>query len=186
MYLSPFPVEVVDPLTGESLQTVWHPIGLSVQGITSMQDISGNGIPELVTLVTRKSDGLIGARLSDLESGKSFKRMWYRANSKVVSPVSFAIFDDVSGNGIPEVGVAVMRQTDGRQVVQLRDPDTGRLATNVWLAPGFMAQRIVVMPAVDGVQGVGVLGYTRKAKYQARIYNAETGQQRASAYYPMF
>ncbi len=34
--------EMVDPLTGESLQTVWHPIGLSVQGITTMQDISGN------------------------------------------------------------------------------------------------------------------------------------------------
>jgi len=38
----------------------------------------------------------------------------------------------------------------------------------------------------DGVKGVGVLGYTRKAKFQARIYNAETGKQRASAYYPMF
>jgi len=36
----------------------------------------------------------------------------------------------------------------------IRDPDTGRLASNVWLAPGFMAQRIVPMPAVDGVQGV--------------------------------
>ena len=47
-------------------------------------------------------------------------------------------------------------------------------------------KRIVPMAAVDGVQGVGVLGYTRKAKFQARIYNAETGKQRASAYYPMF
>ena len=38
----------------------------------------------------------------------------------------------------------------------------------------------------DGVRGVGVFGFTRKAKFQARIYNAETGQQNASAYYPMF
>ena len=76
-----------------------------------------------------------------------------------------------------------MRNTDGRQVIQLRDPVTERAATNVWLAPGYMATTIVPLDRSDGGQDVGVLGYARTGKFQARVYDASTGRQSASVYF---
>ncbi len=69
------------------------------------------------------------------------------------------MIDDLDGSGDAEVAVLMVRDSDSRPWVHLKDAKTGAYVKNVWFDVGFTPSRLAIVPDLDANVGdeVGIL-----------------------------
>lgn len=116
-------VQIRDALTDTVVNSIyffsaaWDSI--SVHGLN---DVNGNSSADVAALAQHSTNGAIRANVRDASTGNLLNQI------KFLGPIwtahKMAVFDDITGNGVEELGV-VGRRSDGTVRVQIRDASTG-------------------------------------------------------------
>ena len=118
-----------DALTDEKINNVeffnarWDTIDIAGVG-----DVNGNASADLAVLAQHNSTRAIRAEVRDAFTGSLVRAVTFLDASWDAK--SFAVFEDIDGNGTAELG-ALARQDDGDIKVQLRDSSTGALVRTI-------------------------------------------------------
>ena len=123
--------------------------GFRPAGLISLPDINNNSIPELAALGDADS-GEIRLRVADSSTGNGIRNFAFFTAGH--SPVDLAPLVDISGNGAADVALLVRRQSDGVNLVAVRDALTGISATGTnqrFLGPEFNPIDLTVIPDQD-------------------------------------
>jgi hypothetical protein len=112
--------------------TRWLARGYTPLAVAAAADADGNSVPEVAALSSRDSDGRIAVDVSNAAGDAGLNRIFY---SPGFSARSLVILDDLDGNSVPEAAVVMIRDTDGRILVQRRNAAGIPTATNYFLAP---------------------------------------------------
>ena len=166
----------------------WMPTTLSAFEIIVIDDVNGNGAPETATLVQRNSDGIIGVRISDIQTGAAIgSTRWYRpAGSDVFAKFALQEIPDANGNGISEVGLITQTRNSQRTVYQHRDASTGTQITSFFVSPDYDIERMVLLPSLNGNNSpeIGFFGYAPNYDTRIRIYDSATEALVGNLFYP--
>lgn len=176
-------VEMRDPVSGSNVGNVWFSPLHTPFFAGELPDISGNGVPEIVVLQVRDSDGAVAAQIRDSVSGSFVRNVYF---SPGFSPIDFVIVPDINGNGAPEVATALSRFSDTRVLVQLRDTETGAAVASIWQSPGHSVHNIAVVADTNsnGAADIATL-VTRDSDgiIGVRIADGSTGAQLRTNWY---
>ncbi|MEM7283798.1 MAG: S8 family serine peptidase [Pseudomonadota bacterium] len=121
-------IELRDPGDGSRIK-ILYPLGF---GWTPQQFVvmTVNGQPAVAVLNTRDADGLAIVQIRDVASGGVVKNVFPLGLGW--SPRELRSVPDLNGNGADEVAVRMTRDTDGLEIIQLRDGLTNALISNVY------------------------------------------------------
>jgi hypothetical protein len=100
--------------------------------LETVDDADGNGVPEVAVLSRRIGDQSLVVEIQNAAGDKN--------TSKLALPEGYAaadltVFDDLDGNGIPEVGALLIRTSDGRFLVNTRNASGAAQSANYWFSP---------------------------------------------------
>lgn len=112
--------------------TYWLAAGRISLAVESVADADGNTVPEVAVLSKRKFDGRILVDVLNAAGAANAYRIWY---SPGFSARSLAILDDLDNNTVPEAAVVMIRDSDGRILLQSRNAAGSPTATNYWFSP---------------------------------------------------
>ena len=121
-------VEMRDPATGALINIVyplgfgWTPLQLAILDV--------NGSPALAALHTRDTDGLAIVQVRDAATGALIRNVFPLGLGW--SPVELKAVPDLNGNGADEVAMRMTRDSDGLEIIQIRDGLTQALVNNVY------------------------------------------------------
>jgi hypothetical protein len=111
-----------------------------------MQDLNGNGAPELATIVVDDIDPNVHIR--DGATGELIADIAFNTE------ISFdlEVLPDISGNGAPEIAVfGAQLNTLGRNIqVQIRDSETGLIVQRIWDSNSYEAISMATIPDYSG------------------------------------
>ena len=121
-------VQLRNPSDNTLIRNIF-PLGLTwtAQSMVVVPDVSGNG-PAIGVLARRISDGLTAVQVRDATSGALVRNVfplglgWSAQEAKVIA--------DTNLNGIDEIAVRMTRDSDGLEIIQLRDPLSNALVRN--------------------------------------------------------
>ncbi len=121
-------IEMRDPVTRNIINIV-YPLGF---GWTPLQlaILDANGSPALAALHTRDTDGLAIVQVRDAATGNLIRNVFPLGLGW--SPVELKAIPDLNGNGVDEVAVRMTRDSDGLEIIQIRDGSTQALISNVY------------------------------------------------------
>jgi len=111
---------------------VWFAVGHTALQLAAVGDSDSNNVPEVAVLSTRDSDGRILVEVKNAAGATSPRALWY---SPGFAARSLTILDDVDNNGIEEAGVLMIRDSDGRILVQGRNTAGTQGTKNFWFSP---------------------------------------------------
>ena len=103
--------------------------GLAVEAVA---DADGNAVPELAVLSSRNSDGRVLVEVKNAAGATNPRSLWYPAG---YAARDLAVLPDVDGNGIEEAAVLMLRDSDGRIVVQRRNAAGPQAPVDYWFSP---------------------------------------------------
>ncbi|MEM7283269.1 MAG: hypothetical protein AAF438_16760 [Pseudomonadota bacterium] len=121
-------VELRDPSDNTRFRII-YPLGFGWTP-TQMELVDINGQPAIAVLHTRDSDGLTIVQVRAVATGNLVRNVFPLGFGW--SPVELKAIPDISGNGVDEVAVRMTRDTDGLEVIQIRDASTNALVSNVY------------------------------------------------------
>ncbi len=90
--------------------------------------MNGNSSADLVVFAKHLTKGTIRGDVRDALTGDLIQSM--RFLGPLWTPRAFAVFQDITGNGVQELGV-LARKDDGAIQVQLRDASTGETVKTI-------------------------------------------------------
>ena len=111
---------------------VWFLGASTAKGVQSVNDADGNGVPEVATLSVRDSDGRIVVQVKNASGPTNANALWYTPGFAAQGMVTIA---DTDGNGIDEVLVLMIRNSDGRILVQGRNAAGAPETKDYWFLP---------------------------------------------------
>jgi hypothetical protein len=94
--------------------------------VGGLDEVNGNSSADLAVLAEHVASGAIRAQVRDGFSGDPIQTMTFLKTGWRAG--AFAVFDDITGNGVQELGV-VAQKSDGKVRVQIRDASTGLTVT---------------------------------------------------------
>ena len=121
-------VELRSPEDGGLIRII-YPLGLGWTP-TTLQSLSVNGDAAIAVLATRDSDALTIVQVRRVSDGSLVKNVFPLGFGWL--PEEFKIIEDLDGNGNDEVAVRMRRQSDGLDIIQIRDSQTANLIKNVY------------------------------------------------------
>jgi hypothetical protein len=98
----------------------------SVVGSVSLPDLNGNGYKD-VAILRILADASTVVDTIDSFTGIQLNRVSYVTDSRVAQPISIIGFDDVDGNGTPDIGVLVYQKSKNQHTQYIRNAVTGAL-----------------------------------------------------------
>lgn len=104
-------------------------------------DMNGNGKQEVAVL----REGPVNVELRDAGNGAAIKNV---AFSTSLFPQSLSVLPDTNGNRTPEL--AVLGRQAGRNVVEVRDAQSGALLRSVTFDATATARNLAVLPDING------------------------------------
>jgi hypothetical protein len=149
-------VEVKNAFGPTNTNTLWFMSGNTAVDIEVVPDKDSNGIPEIAVLSSRDSDGRIVAEIKNAAGATAPSAVWFMPGNTAIDLVAV---DDKDNNGIPEVAVLSSRDSDGRNVVEIKNAAGPTNPTAVWFMAGNTATNVAHIHDADnnGVPEVAVL-----------------------------
>jgi hypothetical protein len=123
-------VKNADGATGPS--SVWFMAGQTALAVKSVGDADANGVPDIAVLSSRASDGRVLVEVKNAAGATNGRALWYPAG---YAARDVAILPDLDGNGVAEAGVLLLRDSDGRIVVQRRNTAGTQAPVDYWFSP---------------------------------------------------
>jgi len=112
--------------------TVWFMDGNTATDVAHIHDADGNGVTEVAVLSVRDSDGRIVIEVKNVTGPTSPNTMWYSSDFTARGMVKI---DDTDSNGIEEALVLMIRDSDGRILVQGRNAEGDPAPIQYWFSP---------------------------------------------------
>lgn len=129
--------------TNKYFGNIWQAIALQ-----TIDDISGNGRPEIVVLA-RSDAGVNSVLIKDALSRQVVARIRYFG--KVVTPEAMTSIGDVGGSAAVELPVLGLNSNTGVEIAQSRDAATGALVSNIETFGGIWTP--IDIAGLDDVNG---------------------------------
>jgi hypothetical protein len=107
-------------------------LGLTATKIKAVNDADNNGVPEVAILSTRVSDGRIQVIVKNAAGPTNPHTIWY---SPGFAAGNLAILNDVDLNGTQEAAVSMIRNSDGRILVEARNAAGIATPKDYWFSP---------------------------------------------------
>lgn len=143
-------VEVRKAVSGSLIRDVWFQTGYTPIALAIMPDTNGNNVSEVAVLMTNDADGRPWVHIKDVATGATVGTVWfddgYIAQDLEVVP-------DVDGNAGPELAVLMVRDSDSRAWVHVKDAITGTLVRKVWFSTGYTPKDLAVIDNLDSNPG---------------------------------
>ena len=83
-------------------------------------------------LSRRVSDGRVLVEVKNAAGATNPKSLWYPAGN---TPLALGILPDLDGNGVQEAGALLVRDSDGRILVERRNASGAQLPWDYWFSP---------------------------------------------------
>jgi acetyl esterase/lipase len=149
-------VEVKNSFGATNSNSLWFMSGNTPVDIEIVADKDVNGVPEVAVLSSRNSDGRMVVELKNAMGATIPSAVWFMPGNTAIDLAAVA---DKDMNGIPEVAVLSSRNSDSRNVVEIKNAAGATLPTAIWSAAGFTANRVDAVNDADanGVPEVAVL-----------------------------
>jgi hypothetical protein len=125
-------VEVRNAAGATNPSAVWFMAGNTGLALKPVADADGNGVPELVVLSRRNSDGRLLVEVKNAVVPTNTRSLWYPAG---YTAWDLEVLPDLDGNGVEEAGVLLVRDSDGRLVVQRRNAAGAQAPVDYWFTP---------------------------------------------------
>ena len=84
----------------------------------------GSAAGEIALVLRQNSNGSMRVLVKDASTGATLQNMTFAANR---FPRGLAVIPDISGNGVSEIGMLSVRETDNQKTAIIRDPSTNGL-----------------------------------------------------------
>jgi len=146
----------------------------AVLGMTSVRDVSGNGVPELAAFGIA-DDGRLRVQVRDSETGQFVKNQFFFTDSW--TPLDIGTLADLGSDGSDDIALLARNLSTGEIGVQVRDAASGTFVRNVFFVdPGWRAQQLVVIDDLDANPGqeVGVLATNDAGQIVVMVKDAKT------------
>ncbi len=172
-------LEVRDGLTGGFISLLPMPANYSGLGLVPIDNIGGSAAADIAVLIVSETTGDLLVRVHDGGNGALLSSLIWTTGTAVLSKDPIISLSDISGNGVPEIGILMQRFSDNQPFVQVRDAMTGSLVRLISLGPNSIAQALANLGDTnnDGSEEVGVLGFSSSGRGRVRVYDAQTGGQ---------
>ena len=149
-------VELKDPSNNSRIRLI-YPLGFGWSAI-NLEVVNVNGQWAVATLATRDADGLAIVQVRNATNGNLIKNVFPLGLGW--TPREIKAVPDLDGNGVDEVAVRMTRDTDGLEIIQIRDSLTNNLVSNVYPigagGGGWSTQAFEVID-INGVVHLGIL-----------------------------
>lgn len=147
-------VELRDPANG-SLIRIIYPLGLGWTA-KELAVVTAGGVPAIAVLATRDSDGLTIVQVRNASDGSLIDNVFPLGLG--FSPQELKAMPDINGDGSGEIAVRMTRDSDGLELIQIRDSATNVFIKNVYpIGAGFGGWRTQQFEVLD-YAGTTVLG----------------------------
>jgi CSLREA domain-containing protein len=140
-------VEVRDGDTAANLNQTTFLVGFTPVAIATVPDATNNGIDEIAVAAIRDSDGRYAVEFRNATGVAQTQRVWFGSG---FTPVDLVVVPDADNNGVPDLAVLAMRNSDGRAVVELRNATGPAQMRRIWYTAGFTPHELLLTPDVDG------------------------------------
>jgi hypothetical protein len=117
-------VDIRDPKT-DTTDTLTFSKGLRApQGVVTVADINGNGVPEIGVLYLENNQPTVGIK-DALDNSSLLKTLPFLNNA--FNPKEITVLPDTNGNGSSEIAVLGLNKNTNAAKVEIRDSSTGEL-----------------------------------------------------------
>jgi hypothetical protein len=149
-------VEVKNVFGPTNTNAIWAGAGLTPSDVEVIADKDANSVPEIAILSTRNSDGRIVVEIKNASGATQPNAVWFAPGHTAIDLVAV---DDKDNNGIPEVAVLSSRDSDGRNVVEIKNASGVTASSAVWFQAGMTATAVKQVDDADnnGIPEVAVL-----------------------------
>ena len=149
-------VEVKNAFGTTNTNSVWFMKDNTPLDLEVVPDKDANGVPEVAVLSYRNSDGRIVTEVKNAAGPTAPIAVWFMKGNSAIDLVAI---DDKDLNGIPEVAVLSSRNSDGRNVVEIKNVAEITAPTTVWFMAGNTATDVAQIHDADnnGVNEVAVV-----------------------------
>ncbi len=148
-------VQIRDPLNNQLVRNIF-PLGLTwqAQGMSVLQNVDGNG-PAIAVLARRISDGLTAVQIRNANTGNLIRNVFPLGLGWTA--VEMQTLPDLSQNGAQEIAVRMTRDSDGLELIQVRDGLSNAFVVNHypigaggngWQTQGFSSVNNGTTPAI--------------------------------------
>ena len=125
-------VEVKNAAGVTNANAVWFAAGQHGLAVRSLREADGNGVPEIAVLSSRVSDGRVLVEVKNAAGATGPRSLWYPVG---FSPRDLGIFDELDGNAVAEAGVLLVRNADGRLMMEARNASGAQAPRDYWFSP---------------------------------------------------
>jgi hypothetical protein len=105
---------------------------MTATAVRQIHDADSNGIPEVAVLSERDSDGRILVEVKNVFGATNPNPIWY---SPGFTARGLATIADTDSNGVEEALVLMIRDSDGRILVQGRNAAGSPAPNDYWFSP---------------------------------------------------
>jgi len=140
-------VEVKNAYGPTGPTSIWMGSGLTPSDIEIVEDADGNGVPEVAVLSTRNSDGRIVVDVKNAFGATNPTSVWFMAGN---TAIDLAVVGDKDANSVPELAVLSSRNSDGRNVVEIKNAAGATASTAAWFMAGHTALAVEGLEDADG------------------------------------
>jgi len=125
---------------------VWFMPGNTAIDLVAVDDKDANGIPEVAVLSSRISDGRNVVEIKNASGPTAPTAVWFMAGA---TATDVAQIHDADSNGVPEVAVLSVRDSDGRIVVEVKNVTGPTSPNTMWYSSGFAAHGLATIADTD-------------------------------------
>jgi hypothetical protein len=168
-------VQFKDALTRETIGNVFFDTAYIPRALAVVEDLNGNGFPELAVLGEEATTGVVRVEIRDASTGEEIRLVFFGATH---APRGLAVVEDQNGNGSPELAVLGEEPTTGQVRVQLKDALTGAWVRNIFFNANYAPRGLAVVEdqTGNGVAELAVIGERRATgQGRAELKDALTG-----------
>ena len=140
-------VEVKNAAGPTNPTSIWMGTGLAPSDLEVIEDADKNGVPEVAVMSTRSSDGRIVVEVRNAVGATNPNSVWFMAGN---TAIDLAVIGDKDGNTVPEVAVLSSRNSDGRNVLEIKNAAGPTAPTSVWFMSGNTAMAVEGVDDADG------------------------------------
>jgi hypothetical protein len=142
--------------------------------LVSLNDTSGNGIPEMGILGVLKGNNQVRSQIWDADTATFQSNVWF---GNVYQPHSMTTMPDINMNGSDEIVALGVDPATQNIRVQVRDSDTTATFYNIWLGAVNEAVDIKLINDInsDGVSDLAVLLKTPDGTGRVRVQSGANG-----------
>lgn len=158
-------VEVKNAFGPTSPSTIWYMKFATALDMTVVNDGDSNGVPEIAVLLSRWSDGRGVVDIRNTSSPSNPNLVWA---AKDVTSMRVAALDDANNNGTPEVAIHSVRNSDMRNLVEVKNSHGPTQPNTLWFAPGHTVHALAIANDADG-NGIPEVGIMSRRNSDGRV-----------------